>query len=100
MTKEMKQKWQQYYDSETYDLDQCYKTYSDAKAEAWENCKQLCREYNGCCLKVITHSIFTFTAGFIFSNDDNETCFYLITPSHEKIALVKDLISVKENNDE
>lgn len=70
--------------SELFDIDQAYKTFSVAKYNAWKYCRRLCESMNGYGLKVINHNTFTFTAGF--ESVDPETgviLFTYITPNYD-----------------
>lgn len=54
-------------------MDELYKAYeraSQAKWNAWENCKRLCREYDGWGLKVIGKNCHFFSAGFLFTDEE------------------------------
>ena len=54
-------------------MDELYKAYgraSQAKWNAWENCKRLCHEYNGWGLKVIGKNCHFFSAGFLFTDEE------------------------------
>lgn len=48
-----------------------YGSFSRAKVNAWENCKKVCREYEGKGLRILSHNPWQFTAGFLFT--DKET---------------------------
>lgn len=54
-------------------MDELYKAYgrcSAAKMRAWENCKKLCKEYNGWGLKVLGVGSWQFSAGFLFADEE------------------------------
>lgn len=52
-------------------LSEVYRSYSSAKAAAWEHCESLCRELDGHCLCITSANTFVFTAQFEFDNPDN-----------------------------
>lgn len=68
--------------SSAYSLRDVYGTYSRAKDDAWEYCKELMYKFNGYGLKVISFSRYMFTAGFMFE-EDGKTMFMYISPSRD-----------------
>lgn len=73
-----------YKESESYSLDTCYGRYSKAKANAWKYCEELCNRLDGWGLKVVTHNVNIFTAGFLFTDDETGVIrFMYITPSYD-----------------
>lgn len=93
MTKFMKEKWAQYKVSKAYSLWDCYQSFSSAKAAAWDHCERLCRSFDGTDLRVLTYSIFQFTAGFTFVNKHGEECFFVITQCREAWAPIREIES-------
>lgn len=70
--------------STDYSLDTCYGRYSKAKANAWDYCKELCYRLGWWGLKVITHNVNIFTAGFLFTDEQTGVIrFMYITPSYD-----------------
>ena len=63
--------------STKYSLYDAYGTFSRAKAEAWEYCENLMKEYDGYGLKVISHNGYKFTAGFMFEWDNCQMFMYI-----------------------
>lgn len=63
--------------SDKYSLYRAYRSFSQAKAEAWEYCENLCREKGGKGLKVIGANSNFFTAGFLFEEDGKEKLMYI-----------------------
>lgn len=68
--------------------DELYKAYgrcSQAKRNAWEHCKALCREYNGTGLKVLGHNCHFFSAGFLFTDEETgvEKIMKITASGHE-----------------
>ena len=74
----------QYNRSNAYSLDDVYKSHSSAKARAWRYCLNLCEEKHGRGLKVISHNVDIFTAGFVFTDPiDGDERFMFITPHYD-----------------
>lgn len=74
----------QYNRSNATSLDSVYGRYSSAKARAWDYCLNLCEEKHGRNLKVISHNVSIFTAGFVFTDTvDGDERFMFITPSYD-----------------
>ena len=73
--------------SEDYNLDNVYKSYSRNKSLAWDYCKDLMNEYNGHGLKVISHNLTMFTAGFIYETCDGEYLMYITKSADRPIKL-------------
>ena len=71
-----------YRKSYNYRLSDVYGSYSRAKEDAWEYCKELMDKFNGYGLKVITYSRDIFTAGFMFE-EDGKTMFMYISPKRD-----------------
>ena len=70
--------------SDMFKLSDAYKTYSTAKARAWNYCESLMKKYDGFGLRVLTYNTFTFTAGFrFFDAETGETMFMYITPNYD-----------------
>lgn len=63
-------------------LHEVYGSYSYAKQNALDYCKNLQKELNGYNGKICTHSKFVFTYGFIYEKDDNKFLVY-ITPTQD-----------------
>lgn len=64
-----------------------YKAYnkpSRKKVEAWQYCKDLCNEFNGNNLKIISASPWIFTAGFTAKLDDGCDIFVYITKQYDR----------------
>ena len=69
--------------SDLYNLDCCYKSYSDAKDRAWRYCMDLCNRLGGCSLRVITYNTNIFTCGFeYYDTYTGKMCFMYITPNY------------------
>ena len=73
--------------SEDYNLDNVYKSYSRNKSLAWDYCKNLMEKYNGHGLKVISHNLNMFTAGFIYESGDDEYLMYITKSADSPIKL-------------
>lgn len=78
-------RWQ---NSCNYDLFDVYGSCSTAKRNAWRHCEDLCREFNGWGLKVVSFNTNMFTAGFVFEDPETGEVMYMhITPSYEAAVL-------------
>ena len=73
--------------SNDFSLDSVYKTYSMDKSLAWDYCKNLMEKYNGHGLKVISHNLNMFTAGFIYESGDDEYLMYITKLADRPIKL-------------
>lgn len=57
-------------------------TYSRAKAEAWDYCKELMIQFGGYGLRVISSNGWMFTAGFMLEEDGKQMFMY-ISPNRD-----------------
>lgn len=85
---QMQSIYNQYKNSNYYDLAQCYTNASSNKYHAMNYCRRLCNEYNGYNLKIIGFNCMQFSVGFECMQD-NELCFVYITKSYDRICAVK-----------
>lgn len=74
----------------TTELWGCYKAPSAAKRYAFENCKRVCKQYNGRNLRIIGHNCQTFSAGFI-GLWNNQKAFFYISPYRNDVMLISDI---------
>lgn len=82
--KTAKAKYRDWYVSDALELSDVYGRYSDAKRNAWEYCKNLCEKYKGFNLKIVSHNINIFTAGFVYPDKTTgQEMFMYITPSYD-----------------
>ena len=89
MNKKMKSNYENYLRSNDYELEDVYKSYSVHKSRAWRYCEQLCMEYGGLDLKIVSHNCMMFTAGFIFPHPDTgELCYMHITKSGDTWGVI------------
>ena len=66
-----------------YTLDDVYGSYSDAKAQAYRYCTDLCYRYDGYDFCITSANTFTFTVSFDFINpDDNRPMRAIITSAY------------------
>jgi hypothetical protein len=73
-----------YNNSTAYGLYDVYDSFSQAKSQAWDYCKELCNKYNGYALKVVSFNTFMFTAGFEFVDENTGVVMYMhITPNYD-----------------
>lgn len=68
-------------------LDDVYKSYSYAKAKAWEYCKWLCNLFSGKNLSVVGHNCMMFSASFDFEYEGEKYLMY-ITKSYDRVYKV------------
>lgn len=64
-----------------------YGTYSRAKANAAEYCKELCYKKGGRGLKFFSPTSFTFSAGFLFTENGVEKLMYITRDYDREIVL-------------
>ena len=62
----------------------CYKTPSQAKWDAMDDCKALMRELNGHDMRIISYNKFMFTCGFKFTDENGLPSFAYITPTSNR----------------
>ena len=72
---------QKYLMSNWENIYQAYERPSSLKSSAWERCQQICNEYNGNNLRVVSKNINVFTAGFM-AELDKKKVFVYITRDH------------------
>lgn len=66
-----------YQQSCAHDLSDVYDSYSTAKAQAWRYCEDLVAKHDGWGLRVISHNIFMFTAGFLFRDPETDALKFM-----------------------
>ena len=81
--KQIKEKFNDYKKSNNYTLYDIYNTHSHAKAKAFAYCVDLCNQYNGECLKIVSYNQFAFTCGFTYTNGNGEKMFVYITKAND-----------------
>lgn len=81
-----------YYNNFAYktDINQCYKTMSSDKYNAWLYCKNLVRRYDGKNIKILGHNTYSFSVAFTGIIDDKEAFFY-ITKDYDRFIYLSDL---------
>ena len=77
MTKKIKEIYERYLDSDTYDLFDAYGRPSERKREAWKECKALCEKMGGTDLRIIGHNSSFFSAGFTHMDNGTEKFVYI-----------------------
>ena len=98
--KQIKQAYKQYAKSDLYSLEHCYNSFSYAKQQAWNYCKELENEYDGYNLKIIGYNSMQFSVGFVGEISDVITgelkkAFFYITKSYDRYILTEDLENEK-----
>lgn len=63
-------------------LRDAYGTYSGAKDDAWDFCKELMYKFNGYGLRIIAFNRYVFTAGFMFEEDGKQMFMYITPYKH------------------
>lgn len=86
-TKQLRNAYREYLNSYDSELRDVYDSWSRAKDNAMDYCKGLCYEMNGHGLKIISHNIFAFTAGFIFEQN-GEKIFCFITKDSDRFMKI------------
>ena len=87
---QIKAAYRSYKHSSDFCLEHVYGSYSQAKANAWEYCRQEELRYSGYDLKVITHNTMIFTAGFIGSIN-GKLAFFYITPCYDRYIYLDEI---------
>lgn len=73
-----------YQRSEKRYLSDCYKSFSDAKAKAFNYCKEIERKFNGFEGRVCSFNSHIFTYAFEYVNEeDGVVCLHYITPNYD-----------------
>ena len=68
-------------------LSDVYGRYSKAKENAFEYCKELCHKLDGRDLKIVSHTVPKFTAGFEFTDPDTGVVkFMYITADYDTVV--------------
>lgn len=80
MTKRQRRVYINYRLSDKVKLSQCYKSYSDAKANEYTNCVYTASSMNGEHFRIISYNTYIFTVGFMYE-DKGEYMFMYITPN-------------------
>ena len=82
MNKKMKRYLELHKNSTDTELYHVYNNFSTAKQNAFNYCKELCYQYKGKDLKILSNNSFVFTAGFIFTDQKTGVLsFMVITPT-------------------
>lgn len=93
MTKQERTALSRYADyqrSNATELCDVYDNYSIAKARAYSYCVRLMQEYDGWGLRIISHNVFMFTAGFLFRDPDTDALkFMYITKTSDTAVEVQ-----------
>lgn len=78
-------KFNDWYYSSAKELYQVYGSYSQAKENAMNYCKEMMKKYEGYDLRIISHNSNVFSVGFIFK-DDGKKIFAYITRDYDRFA--------------
>lgn len=93
-TKDMKERFNSYRRSTDSELWEVYGNYSSAKINAMRYCHDLMEELNGWALRIVSHNIMQFTAGFMFEHPETgELYFCYITKSYNRYIKISDEVN-------
>ena len=84
MTKRQQAIYNNYRSTTDRFLSDVYGSYSRAKENAMRYCEDLMRRFNGYGLRIISHNTFTFTVGFMFSDENGVVNLMYITPNKDE----------------
>lgn len=87
--KAIKEAYRAYCKSDMCDIFQAYDKPSHRKVDAYENCENLCKEYNGYDLKIVSKNVNVFTAGFVCAIEGKKA-FVWITPCYDRYMELSD----------
>ena len=88
MNKRMTAAFNSYNNSTAYELRNVYRSWSDKKQAAFENCCKACANHGGQGLRIISANTNIFTVGYIYIDDSNNTHFVYITPASTTDAVI------------
>lgn len=77
MTKKELANYKAYLRSNKRCLHDCYGSYSDAKAKAWDYCIRLFAKMDGSDLKIVSYNSQFFSAGFTYEDPDTKELMYM-----------------------
>lgn len=90
-SKEIKSAFERHQNSIKFELHDAYKSPSDNKYMALEECRLIMQNHNGFDLRIISYNTFTFTVGF-FGYIENELNFFYITADKIRYTHINNLI--------
>lgn len=70
-TKKAQDLIERFYNSETFNLEECYGTFSEAKRKAYYECTNKCAKMDGWRFRIISFNTMSFTCGWLY--EDKET---------------------------
>lgn len=76
-TQTLRNAYQRYLCSTDRTLRDCYKTWSDEKENAFQYCLSIMAEKNGYEPRIVSHSIFCFSFGFMFDENGRQNFAYI-----------------------
>lgn len=88
MNKRMTAAFNSYNNSSAYELRHVYRSWSDKKQAAFDNCRRACQDHGGQGLRIISANTSIFTVGYIYTDDSNNTHFVYITPASTTDAVI------------
>lgn len=95
-TKNIKNQFERYSKSTTYNLQDCYTNFSHRKNMAMKYCIDLMEKYNGYGLKIIGYNSQCFSVGFIANIPDEKTgeikkAFCYITRDYDRYIFMDEI---------
>lgn len=88
MNKRMAAAFNSYNNSSAYELRNMYRSWSDKKQAAFENCRRACADHGGQGLRIISANTNFFTVGFTYVDDSNNKHFVYITHASTTDAVI------------
>ena len=79
-----------YNNSTATTLRDVYGRYSQAKEDAYMDCIRLKVEMNGRDFRIVGASAYLFSAGFLFENEQGETCLMYITKGGNRVIRLEE----------
>ena len=79
MNKRMAAAFNSYTKSSNYELRHVYRSWSDKKQAAFENCRRACKDHGGQGLRIISANTNFFTVGYTYDDENGKKHFVYIT---------------------
>ena len=79
---------EKYNNSTACELRQVYKSWSDKKQEAFNNCRKACVDQGGHGLRILSANTSFFTVGYTYTDSSDNTHFVYITHAGSSDAIV------------
>lgn len=79
-----------YNNSTATTLRDVYGRYSQAKEDAYRYCRYLMLEKDGWDFRIIGATVYLFTAGFKFKDENGKTCLMYITKANNRVIKLEE----------